>query len=65
MKTLRKPRMPRTTEGEGICPLCKKYGDIEWRPVNGGLGCTFRCWTDEDFDHRIANPRPAQTRLFA
>lgn len=43
-------RKPRTTEGEGICPDCGRYGNIWYRPVAKRLGCGFRCWTDADYD---------------
>ena len=42
--------MRRKKNDEGKCPICGKYGNIIWRPVTGGMACTFRCWTDADFD---------------
>lgn len=56
-------RRARTTEGEGRCPACGTYGNIHYRPTTRTLGCTFRCWTDEDFEMAKRQPRPKQMKL--
>ena len=39
------------------------YGNIHYRPTTRRLGCTFRCWSDEDFEMAKRQPRPKQTEL--
>ncbi len=43
-------RRLRTSPGEGVCPQCGRYGNIHRRPTTGDLACTYRCWTDADFN---------------
>ncbi len=50
-------------KAEGRCPECGGYGNIKIRPTRPDVAaCTFRCWTDADFDLAAARV-PRRKRL--